>query len=206
MFTDQTLSSLDPAYAGKWRKYLNLKSCFYMAYVSTLGGSSHSLLSVWQGLHREWGLKIALAFFPCCEEGLCSVSSVWSVFGEPNEIAAVGICCDYGSLIEVIQVEHNGHLCYLHHSLILGTIQSWASLWRPWMKLHQVPVGAFQELSLFAWWISKQVQWGLWDPQLLNLLFNSCSLPQPAICFFLILYKRPKLSSLRNCLSLRLNL
>lgn len=32
---DQTLSSLDPTYAGKWRKYLNLKSCFYMAYVST---------------------------------------------------------------------------------------------------------------------------------------------------------------------------
>ncbi|XP_071281668.1 BRO1 domain-containing protein BROX isoform X4 [Agelaius tricolor] len=29
---DQTLSSLDPTYAGKWRKYLNLKSCFYMAY------------------------------------------------------------------------------------------------------------------------------------------------------------------------------
>uniref|UniRef100_A0A8C5SI96 BRO1 domain-containing protein BROX n=1 Tax=Laticauda laticaudata TaxID=8630 RepID=A0A8C5SI96_LATLA len=34
---DQTLSSLDPAYTMKWRKYLQLKSCFYMAYVSIQG-------------------------------------------------------------------------------------------------------------------------------------------------------------------------
>jgi len=42
MFTDQTLSSLDPTYAGKWRKYLNLKTCFYMAYVSTSFDISHN--------------------------------------------------------------------------------------------------------------------------------------------------------------------
>lgn len=42
MFVDQTLSSLDPTYAGKWRKYLNLKTSFYMAYVSTSVDSSHS--------------------------------------------------------------------------------------------------------------------------------------------------------------------
>lgn len=141
MFADQTLSSLDPTYAGKWRKYLNLKSCFYMAYVSTLGGSSHSLLSVCQGLHREWGLSTALAFFPYCEEELCSVSDIRTVLVEPNEIAAVWICCAHRSLIEAIQDEHSGHLCYLHHSLILGTVQSWAFLWRPWMRLHQVPKG-----------------------------------------------------------------
>ncbi|XP_074805318.1 BRO1 domain-containing protein BROX isoform X2 [Natator depressus] len=29
---DQMLSSLDPAYTIKWRKYLHLKTCFYMAY------------------------------------------------------------------------------------------------------------------------------------------------------------------------------
>ncbi|KAI1240547.1 BRO1 domain-containing protein BROX [Lamprotornis superbus] len=37
---DQTLSSLDPAYAGKWRKYLNLKSCFYMAYAYCYHGQT----------------------------------------------------------------------------------------------------------------------------------------------------------------------
>lgn len=95
-----------------------------MAYVSTLGGSSHSLLSVCQGLHREWGLSIALAFFPSCEEELCSVSDIRTVPVEPNEIAAVWIYCDHRSLIEAIQVEHNGHFCYLHHSLGLGTVQS----------------------------------------------------------------------------------
>lgn len=47
-----------------------------MAYVSTLGGSSHSFLSVCQGLHREWGLSIALAFFAYYEGELCSVSDI----------------------------------------------------------------------------------------------------------------------------------
>ncbi|CAN8203213.1 unnamed protein product [Coccothraustes coccothraustes] len=37
---DQTLSSLDPTYAGKWRKYLNLKSCFYMAYAYCYHGQT----------------------------------------------------------------------------------------------------------------------------------------------------------------------
>ncbi|XP_075003268.1 BRO1 domain-containing protein BROX isoform X3 [Calonectris borealis] len=37
---DQALSSLDPAYAGKWRKYLNLKSCFYMAYAYCYHGQT----------------------------------------------------------------------------------------------------------------------------------------------------------------------
>ncbi|XP_041258346.1 BRO1 domain-containing protein BROX isoform X2 [Onychostruthus taczanowskii] len=37
---DQTLSSLVPAYAGKWRKYLNLKSCFYMAYAYCYHGQT----------------------------------------------------------------------------------------------------------------------------------------------------------------------
>ncbi|KAH0507006.1 BRO1 domain-containing protein BROX [Microtus ochrogaster] len=31
---DHTLSSLEPAYSAKWRKYLHLKMCFYTAYVS----------------------------------------------------------------------------------------------------------------------------------------------------------------------------
>lgn len=105
MFTDQTLSSLDPTYSGKWRKYLNLKSSFYMAYVSTLGGSSHSLLSVCKGLHREWGLNSALASSPYWEKELWSVNDIWTVFVEPNEIAAdPQICCDHSSLVEAIQV------------------------------------------------------------------------------------------------------
>ncbi|PKU34589.1 bro1 domain-containing protein brox isoform x1 [Limosa lapponica baueri] len=37
---DQTLSSLDPTYAGKWRKYLNLKTCFYMAYAYCYHGQT----------------------------------------------------------------------------------------------------------------------------------------------------------------------
>ncbi|XP_010083075.1 PREDICTED: BRO1 domain-containing protein BROX isoform X2 [Pterocles gutturalis] len=37
---DQTLSSLDATYAGKWRKYLNLKTCFYMAYAYCYHGQT----------------------------------------------------------------------------------------------------------------------------------------------------------------------
>uniref|UniRef100_A0A2D4FUG9 BRO1 domain-containing protein BROX n=1 Tax=Micrurus corallinus TaxID=54390 RepID=A0A2D4FUG9_MICCO len=37
---DQTLSSLDPAYIMKWRKYLQLKSCFYMAYAFCYHGQT----------------------------------------------------------------------------------------------------------------------------------------------------------------------
>lgn len=32
--TDHTLNTLDPEYSSKWRKYLQLKQHFYMAYVS----------------------------------------------------------------------------------------------------------------------------------------------------------------------------
>uniref|UniRef100_A0A8D0B885 BRO1 domain-containing protein BROX n=1 Tax=Salvator merianae TaxID=96440 RepID=A0A8D0B885_SALMN len=37
---DQMLSSLDPVYALKWRKYLQLKSCFYMAYAYCYHGQT----------------------------------------------------------------------------------------------------------------------------------------------------------------------
>ncbi|XP_063160039.1 BRO1 domain-containing protein BROX isoform X2 [Candoia aspera] len=37
---DQTLSSLDPTYSVKWRKYLQLKSCFYMAYAYCYHGQT----------------------------------------------------------------------------------------------------------------------------------------------------------------------
>uniref|UniRef100_A0A0B8RYD7 BRO1 domain-containing protein BROX n=1 Tax=Philothamnus irregularis TaxID=1899461 RepID=A0A0B8RYD7_9SAUR len=37
---DQMLSSLDPAYTMKWRKYLQLKSCFYMAYAFCYHGQT----------------------------------------------------------------------------------------------------------------------------------------------------------------------
>ncbi|KAH0622679.1 hypothetical protein JD844_025186 [Phrynosoma platyrhinos] len=38
--SDQMLSSLDPAYTMKWRKYLQLKSCFYMAYAYCYHGQT----------------------------------------------------------------------------------------------------------------------------------------------------------------------
>lgn len=174
-----------------------------MAYVSTLGSSSHSLLSVCQRLHRKWGQSIALAFFAYCEEELCSVSDIWTVIVKPNEIAAVWICCDHRSLIDAIQVEHNGALCYLHHSLILGTVQRWESLWRPWIKLHQVPKGTIPRavpVCLMDLLASTAVLLRSSAAQ----FAMSCSLPQHVI--FFILYKRPKLSSLHNCLSLRPNL
>ncbi|XP_014343888.1 BRO1 domain-containing protein BROX [Latimeria chalumnae] len=37
---DHTLSSLDPAYTAKWRKYLQLKQCFYMAYAYCYHGQT----------------------------------------------------------------------------------------------------------------------------------------------------------------------
>lgn len=156
-----------------------------MAYVSTLGGSSHSLLSVCQGLHREWGLSIALTFFAHCEEELCSVSDIWTVFVEPNESSAMWICCDHRSLIEAIQVEHNGALCYLHHSLILGTVQSWESLWRSWMKLHQVPKGTIPRavpICLMDLLASTAVPLRSSAAQ----FAMSCSLPQRVIFFYII--------------------
>ncbi|ERE72732.1 BRO1 domain-containing protein BROX isoform 2 [Cricetulus griseus] len=49
---DHTLSSLEPAYSAKWRKYLHLKMCFYTAYVSP---SNPTVYTEAEALCKEYG-------------------------------------------------------------------------------------------------------------------------------------------------------
>ncbi|XP_041100233.1 BRO1 domain-containing protein BROX-like, partial [Polyodon spathula] len=40
LIVDHTLTSLEPDYTAKWRKYLQLKQCFYMAYAYCYHGQT----------------------------------------------------------------------------------------------------------------------------------------------------------------------